>query len=408
MLASLVPGETLQVLLVSAQEGMRVEVGKALAGRVGDYRLHWVSQPDLALVRAMDVLPHVILVDDDLGGVNPAHIVGQIASQFPETAVLVLLAGDAMTLAREVVLAGARGFISKPLKPEELVTALRQVLAKVAVPVSGQMPVIAGRVVVFCSPKGGTGRTTLAINTAITLREISNQDVVLVDADYAAPAVDVALNINSSANITALLPKLARLDADLIHQVLATHKSGIRVLLAPPPADLSTSIPLPDVQRVLVWLKRMFAWVVVDLGLPLDETAFGFLDGADRIVMCVLPELVGLRNTRLMIDQFYERGYPLQKVWLVLNRATLKGGLSQRDIGDRLRVSIKHTIPDDQALTTYAINRGVPFVMSHPRSPLARAVRELAQQLVAEVSAPALEEGRQAGKGVPKSLRSIP
>jgi MinD-like ATPase involved in chromosome partitioning or flagellar assembly len=46
--------------------------------------------------------------------------------------------------------------------------------------------------------------------------------------------------------------------------------------------------------------------------------------------------------------------------------------------------------------------------MSHPRSPLARAVRELAQQLVAEVSAPALEEGRQAGKGVPKSLRSIP
>lgn len=406
-MSSLVPGETLQILLVSAQEGMRVEVGKALAGlRVGDYRLHWVSQPDLALVRAMDVLPHVILVDDDLGGVNPVHIVGQITSQFPETAVLVLIAGDAMTLAREVVLAGARGFLPKPFKPEELVTSLRQVLAKQAVPTPGQTGLPAGRVVVFCSPKGGTGRTTLAINTSIALRELTRQDVVLVDADYAAPALDVALNINSSTNITALLPKLARLDADLIGQVLAAHKSGIRVLLAPPPADLSSSISLPDVQRVLVWLKRMFAWVIVDLGLPLDETAFGFLDGADRIVLCVLPELVGLRNTRLMIDQFFDRGYSPHKVWLVLNRATLKGGLSPRDIGERLRVSVTQTIPDDQALATYAVNRGVPFVMSHPRSALARAVRELAQRLMEEAPAAVAEESRLEGKGVPKSLRA--
>ena len=79
----------------------------------------------------------------------------------------------------------------------------------------------------------------------------------------------------------------------------------MRVLLAPPPADLTHPISLPQVQQVLVWLKRMFPWVIVDLGLPLDETAFAFLDGADRIVMSVLPEMVGLRNTRLMLDQLH-------------------------------------------------------------------------------------------------------
>ena len=68
----------------------------------------------------------------------------------------------------------------------------------------------------------------------------------------------------------------------LVTGVLATHATGLQVLLAPPPADLSRPISLPQVQHILVLLKRMFPWVIVDLGLPLNETAFGSLDTADR------------------------------------------------------------------------------------------------------------------------------
>ena len=176
--------------------------------------------------------------------------------------------------------------------------------------------------------------------------------VVLVDADYAAPALDVALNLQGERTITDLLPRLSRLDKELVLGVLANHVSGLQVLLAPPPADLSKPISLPQVQQVLSWLKRMFPWVIVDLGLPLDDTAFAFLDGADRIVMTVLPEMIGLRNTRLMLDQLHGRGYPDDKIWLVVNRAGLPGGVSVGDIGARLQVRVKHTVPDDQPLAT--------------------------------------------------------
>ncbi len=226
------------------------------------------------------------------------------------------------------MLAGARGLSPQAARPRRVGAALRQVLAQrgSSAP-SDTLPPVAGRIIAFCAPKGGTGRTTLAINTAIALQQISKRAAVLVDADYAAPALDVALNLDSSRNIVDLLPKLSRLDADLVSGVLATHASGIRVLLAPPPADLTHPISLPQVQQVLATLKRMFPWVVVDLGLPMDETAFAFLDSADRIVMTVLPEMVGLRNTRLMLDQLHERGYPSEKIWLVLNRADIRGGV---------------------------------------------------------------------------------
>lgn len=380
---TLIPGEALRVLLVSTAEGARDEIGEALTRGAGDHRLYWVAQPELAPVRAQDLVPHVILIDDALGGADATALITQLSSRVPGAAILALIEAGAMNRARQAVLAGARGFITKPLHTDDLITSLRQVLAqrgsRTPGPEDGEGA--NGRIVVFCAPKGGTGRTTLAINTAVSLQAIDRRPVVLVDADFAAPALDVALNLYQERNISDLLPRLSRLDEDLISSVLASHVSGIRILLAPPPGDLSSPITLPQVQQVLARLKRMFPWVVVDLGLPLDETAFAFLDGADRIVMTVLPEMVGLRNTCLMLDQLHERGYPAEKVWLVLNRATVPGGISARDIGDRLRVQVQHKIPDDQPLATHSVNRGVPMVMSHRRSAVARAIRQLARML---------------------------
>lgn len=376
------PGERLQILVVSARESVRDEVDAALAGRLGEVRVHWVSQPDLATVRILDLAPDAVLVDDALEGASPASVIARIVKQVPQTAVLALVSAGSVTSAQQTVLAGARGFVTKPIAQEELINALRVLLME-PIGAEARPP---GRIVVFCAPKGGTGRTTLAINTAISLQNLRREEpVALVDADYSAPSVDVALNLDPRQNITALLSKLHQLDDELVRGVMATHASGIRVLLAPPPADLSNPISLPEVQQILVWLKRMFAWVVVDLGLPLDETAFAFLDGADRIVMTVLPEMVGLRNTRLMLDQLLSRGYPEEKVWLVLNQATREGGISHRDIENRLRIKVWRTVPEDQALVTYSVNRGVPLVMSHPRSAVARVIRSLAEDLAKEM-----------------------
>lgn len=400
-MASLIPGETLRVLLVSPDEEQREAVAGALLGRAGDHRLYWVSQADLALGRARDTVPHVILVDESLGSANPVTLVGQLLQQAPRTAVLALVGKDGMSIARAVVLAGARGFVLKPLAADDLVGAMRQVLAQ-QLGTAGDGDTGAqytGRIIVFCAPKGGTGRTTLATNTAIAIHQARREPIVLVDADYAAPAVDVMLNLDPTRNILELLPRLTQLDAELVSGVLVNHRSGIRVLLAPPPADLTHPISLPQVQQVMAWLKRMFPWVVVDLGLPLDETSFAFLDGADRIVMAVLPEMVGLRNTRLMLDQLRERGYAEEKIWMILNRSDLRGGVSVADIEARLKVAVRYKLPDDQALATHTVNRGVPVTVSHPSSGMARAMVKFAAELTRDLTGGGHDDGT-GGPGV--------
>ena len=281
------------------------------------------------------------------------------------------------------MLAGASAFVLKPVKGDELIATVRKVLGRAAAapapPVSREAPL--GRVVVFCAPKGGTGRTTLAINTGISLRDTSHDSVVIVDADYAAPAIDVALNLKNQRDIRDLLPKLNRLDNDLVSSVLALHSSGVRVLLAPPPDVLEYPPTLPQVQQVTATLKRMFRWVLVDLGLPLDEAAYAFLDAADVVVMSILPEMVGMRNGKFMLAQFDQRHYPAGKVWPLLNREGLPGGVKKPEVITYLGRDLMFAIPNDQELATETINRGVPMVVAHRRRPVAQAYRKLAVML---------------------------
>ncbi|MGC9350028.1 MAG: AAA family ATPase [Anaerolineae bacterium] len=383
-MTNLIEGQVLQILLVTTSEGVRDQVGNALSnGLSRPYRMHWVAEPNLAFVRAQDLLPHVILVDDELDGADPIPIIRKLAASVSNAVILFLVQKEHAGEASQAVLVGARSFITKPLVGEDLVMTLHQVLAWQRVPpvqpetVSGA----GGRIIVFCAPKGGTGRTTLAANTAIALHQVTDQRVVLVDADYAAPALDVALNLDLERNVSDLLPRLSRLDEVLVDSVLADHTSGVKVLLAPPPAELGAPLTLPQVQHIMVMLKRMFPWVIVDLGLPMDETAFAYLDSAEKIMMTVLPEMIGLRNTRLMLEQFMAEGYPPEKIWLVLNRASLKGGVSPQDIVDRLHVPIRFSVPDDQPLVTHTVNRGIPLMLTHRRSAVARSIRKIAREL---------------------------
>ena len=378
----LLSGDLLRVLLVSPSSATRTELGDGLSG-AGELRYYWISQPDLALARAQNLAPHVIVVDDDLGDARPNDLVRDLVSGVPGAVVMALVRPDSLEAARAMVLAGARAILTKPIQPDLLIGTLRQSLGRreAEAPRAETVPAT-GRMIVFCGSKGGTGRTTLAINTAVSLVDVARETVVIIDADYSAPALDVSLDTRHQRDITDLLPKLSALDADLMDNVLATHSSGVRVLLAPMP-DVRTSPPtVEQIEQIVSSLRRMYAWVLVDLGLPIDDAGYAFLDHADCIIMSVLPEMVALRNARTMLRQFEGRNYLRARVWPTVNREGMGGSVPTSEVTTYLGRDVRWTIPNDQELATETINRGVPMVISHRRRPLAQRYRALARELL--------------------------
>ncbi len=413
-MARISPGDTLRVLLVAESEGLREQIGTILAQYAGEHRLFWIAQPEMAARRAEDLLPHLVLVDDDLTAAPAPAIIRQLSISVPNAVTMVMVEEHGMAVARQAVLSGARGFVTKPILAEDFWATVHQLLTQNQVPEHeiGRSITKIGKVVVFVGPKGGTGRTMMATNTAIAIMEQTGQSVAMVDADYVAPALDVVLNLEGDRDINTLLARASRLDKDLVSSVLANHTSGLRVLLAPPPMYGTLEISLPQVEQIVSQLRMMFEWVVIDLGALVDESGYAFLDSADYIVMTVLPELVCLRNTRLLLDQLQARGYPEERVWLVLNRAGIAGGVAKGDIEDRLHVRIRHSVPDDQPLVSLSVNRGVPLYISHKRSALARSIEEFAVMFVAgtskqQVPEPTSEEPAQASNPFSRMFRRI-
>ena len=344
--------------------------------------------------------PHVILMDinmPDMDGITATEI---IANTVPESPIIMMSVQGEQDYLRRSMLAGAREFLVKPFSADELVNAIRHVneLEKVkraryqqqapqpaaggpvqAQPAQGQQK---GQIISFFSPKGGVGRTTIATNLAVALYQSTNKPVVLVDGSLPFGDVAVILNMSPKAKTIAdLVGSFDAVDADVLESVLVSHSTGIKVLLAPPTPEAAELITAANMKKVLETLAQRYAFVIVDTWPSFQEVVLTMLDTADVILTLMTLEITSLKNVRVFLEIAEKLGYDEQKVQLVANRNDSSGGIKASDVEASLGRKIPHTIVSDGRALVLAVNRGVPFVISHKDSQVSKDMFTLAARL---------------------------
>ena len=76
-------------------------------------------------------------------------------------------------------------------------------------------------------------------------------------------------------------------------------------------------------------------------------------------------------------------GYADDKVQLLLNRADSGYGIRQQDVESSIGRKISHSIVSDGRTVVYALNRGVPFVVSARQARVSEDVVRLARNVLA-------------------------
>jgi pilus assembly protein CpaE len=130
--------------------------------------------------------PDIILVDSQLGGESTMDIIDDLALQFPSSSVVAILPANDPLIAQQVMLAGARAFLITPFSQINLVSTLRRVSelegrrqqTKTYIPSVVQEATRPLRSVTVYSPRGGTGVTSIALNTAVALAEETGKKVL--------------------------------------------------------------------------------------------------------------------------------------------------------------------------------------------------------------------------------------
>jgi len=320
--------------------------------------------------------PHLILLDIDLPDIDGYEVCRALRAT-PSTAKLPILIYSARAELEDKVAgfrAGATDYLVKPVAAAELIARVQAAIR------SGEQP--HAHAVALWGSKGGVGVTAMATNLAMALQSKTGQRVTLMDASVLGGTLEVMLNLAPQHTIADLLPRLDDLDAELLTSVLARHSSGVRVLLSMPWSKNGQQVQPTQLEHILAWLREASDYIVIDTAPSLDQSTMAVLQLSDQTVVVLTPEMTSLRNTRLFL-RMAEAWEQTPKLVLALNRYPVKGGITARDIEAALEKKIDVQIPNDEALVTYSINRGIPLVTSHQRSPVGRGIDRLAEAVIA-------------------------
>ncbi|MGD0862161.1 MAG: response regulator [Candidatus Limnocylindrales bacterium] len=344
-----------------------------------------------AIAQATKLLPDVILMDINMPDMDGIAATEHLSAQVPSAAVVMMSVQGEADYLRRSMLAGAREFLVKPFSSDELTASIRQVYAREkekagrvvaqAAPRASQQADL-GTVVAVFSPKGGVGRTTIAVNLAVAAAKELNKRVVLVDGSFQFGDVAVLLNLNpKDKSMFELVPDLeAGSEAESVDAYTVSHSSGIRVILAPPSPEMADVITPAGVKRVVEILRQHYELIVIDCAAWFNDTTLGILDQADVILTLLTLEITSIKNIRLFLEVAEKLGYE-DKIRLVLNRADTTLGIRVADVEHSIGRKVDDTIVSDGRAVVYALNRGVPFVISNRESQVSQDVLRLATSM---------------------------
>jgi len=399
--------ETIRLLIVDDIAETRENLRKLLQFESDIEVVGAARTGEEALQMARDTQPDVVLMDINLPDMDGIEVTEAMVREVRHAQIIMLSVQSDTDYLRQSMRAGARDFIAKPPSGDELISSVRRwgerakeeraKVDRVAVP-SGPVGGLAGREgrpegkgIVVYSAKGGVGCTMLATNLALGLNT-EETPTVLVDANMQFGDVSVFLNLQVKNSFVDLAARAEEIDPDLVDEILIRHETGLRILAAPPRPEMAEEIHAEQVRKVLQYLKRAFAYVVVDTGRAMDDVTLAVLDIADLLVAVATPEIPAIKDARLLFDVLAALEFPRDRIFFVLNKMDRKSGITPEAVAENLKRNVDGEIPIDEKAVTASINRGVPLLLGDRSKPPARNILELLATMKQRLLATPAEE----------------
>jgi pilus assembly protein CpaE len=379
-----VPAST---ILILDQDPVAADVIKSALTGAG-YQATVVDNPDEVFRVAADF--HMLIVDVVTGRRTAEDITRDIRATEALAAVPVMCVAQSDDVEDRVRLleAGADDVMAKPFDARELEARVEALLLRFQrshelTPTVTPLGGLHRAVLLFFSPKGGVGTTTIAVNVALALTQRLGADrVVIIDLDLQWGQVATHLNLRPAMSVAELVQDEAALgDPEGMRSYATRHDSGLNVIAAPLAPDQFAAVQPSHIGRVLATARDAYEAVVVDGGSALDDRTRVLLGEAEQIVLPLYPEIAALKALHSLLDNVNETGGVSGTMTFVLNHLFAREMLKVRDIENTLAARVAVELPHDPIVYLKAVNEGVPLVLGAPQSQAAERLLSLTSTL---------------------------
>ena len=230
----------------------------------------------------------------------------------------------------------------------------------------------AARTCVFFGAKGGAGTTTLAVNSATRLAQLSRQPTLITDLNPFLGEMALFLGVHPRFTLLDAADNLQRLDSEFLRKLIETHPSGLDILAGSDARHRPRAQDAGALEGLLEWLKCNYEFVVIDAGNLTNACAELAVCAADSIFLVANPDVPSIRNARRVIDRLAQMGSAKDRIQILLNRVSDQHLIAPTQIEDSLGRPINQMFRSDYGTVSAALDSGVPL------EPLGRS--ELATQ----------------------------
>lgn len=241
------------------------------------------------------------------------------------------------------------------------------------------------RVIVITSGKGGVGKSTLALNLALTLCA-NDKKVVLMDADLGLANIDIMLGLVPKYNLHHLI-----LGKKSLKDITIAAPQGLRVIPGGSGINELANLNGDELKRIIVELGKLdgeYDYMIIDTGAGISKNVITFALAADEVIVITTPEPTAITDAYGIVKSIAgERGESC--LYLVVNRvANNSEGIM---VAEKFKLvcqkflelkitPLGHIV--DEPLVGEGIRRQQPFISLFPKTAAAADIQRIAGQLL--------------------------
>lgn len=274
--------------------------------------------------------------------------------------------------------AGAKEFITKPITKTQFSDTVRE-LSNSPQTNSGDNSC---KIISTFSNKGGIGKTSIAVNLAVEIAEMTKEKTALLDLNLQLGDVSTFLDLTPSFDVCYVVNNLANIDNTNITNALTRYKNtSLYVIADPINIEQSKEITAEQIKALIFELKKTFSYIIIDVGTNIDAKTTTALDMSDVILLTAIVNLPAVRNIQRCMNLFKNLNYPQEKIKLVLNRYMENEEIKTSDIEEAVHGKVFWKIPNNYLTMMSAINKGVPVSAVSPDANISVNFRDFASKI---------------------------
>ena len=287
---------------------------------------------------------------------------------------------------KRLVRSGGADWVSLDGAPQEIddiVSRMNQMDATSEVGAGTTKPMIAA----FVPSCGGVGNTTLAIETAIHLKqgkETRPRRICLLDLDLQTSHACDYLDIEPRLQMRDIVESPERLDSQLFELFVSHHSTGVDVLASPRSHKLPIELTLSALEALFGMIAPRYDVLIIDLPPQWSTWTPQIISVCNLAVVSGLNTVPGLRQVADTLEDLRSVEPAPPKIIVALNRCETRflGGIARtQHVKSILGRETVFTVREDQAAAIHAINTGIPVAIGSPSNKMTKDTRALSLAL---------------------------